>query len=212
MIAFEGRYEADSFRFQDLTQPPSTLGACLSNRRISLGDEMQSWILSLPMSKTFRAWKIDQPLLLPLAVQDFVADDHLARFVLALIVDELDLIEIVAAYSNEKGQPPFDPHMMTALLLYAYCRGIYSSRRIAQACRERVDFMIITALDPPDFRTISNFRKRHLKALAGLFVQVLKLCEKAGLVKLGHVALDGTKIKANASTQAPPQPAGNRAR
>ena len=151
------------------------------------------------MSKTFRAWKIDQPLLLPLAVQDFVADDHLARFVLALIVDELDLIEIVAAYSNEKGQPPFDPHMMTALLLYAYCRGVYSSRRIAQACRERVDFMIITALDPPDFRTISNFRKRRLKALAGLFVQVLKLCEKAGLVKLGHVALDGTKIKANAS-------------
>ena len=151
------------------------------------------------MSKTFRAWKIDQPLLLPLAVQDFVANDHLARFVLGLIVDELDLIEIVAAYSNEKGQPPFNPHMMTALLLYAYCRGIYSSRRIAQACRERVDFMSIIALDPPDFRTISNFRKRHLKAIAGLFVQVLKLCEKAGLVKLGHVALDGTKIKANAS-------------
>ena len=158
-----------------------------------------SRILSLRMSKTFRAWKIDQPLLLPLAVQDFVAPGHLARFVLALIVDELDLIEIVAAYSSEKGQPPFDPHMMTALLLYAYCRGVYSSRRIAQACRERVDFMSIVALDPPDFRTISTFRKRHLKALAGLFVQVLKLCEKAGLVKLGHVALDGTKIKANAS-------------
>ncbi len=151
------------------------------------------------MSKTFRAWKIDQPLLLPLAVQDFVAKDHLARFVLGLVMDELDLIEITAAYSSVKGQPPFDPHMMTALLLYAYCRGIYSSRRIAQACRERVDFMSITALDPPDFRTVSGFRKRHLKALAGLFVQVLKLCEKAGLVKLGHVALDGTKIKANAS-------------
>ena len=151
------------------------------------------------MSKTFRAWKIDQPLLLPLAVQDFVAPGHLARFVLALIVDEFDLIEIVAAYSNEKGQPPFNPHMMTALLLYAYCRGVYSSRRIALACRERVDFMSIVALDPPDFRTISTFRKRHLKALASLFVQVLKLCEKAGLVKLGHVALDGTKIKANAS-------------
>ena len=151
------------------------------------------------MSKTFRAWKIDQPLLLPLSVQDFVPPDHLAHFVLALIGDELDLIEIVAAYSNDKGQPPFNPHMMTALLLYAYCRGIYSSRRIAQACRERVDFMSIIALDPPDFRTISNFRKRHLKALAALFVQVLKLCEKAGLVKLGHVALDGSKIKANAS-------------
>ena len=151
------------------------------------------------MSKTFRAWTIDQPLLLPLSVQDFVAPDHLARFVLALIVDELDLIEIVAAYSNEKGQPPFNPHMMTALLLYAYCRDLYSSRRIARACRERVDFMSIVALDPPDFRTISSFRKRHLKALGGLFVQVLKLCEKAGLVKLGHVALDGSKIKANAS-------------
>jgi len=151
------------------------------------------------MTKTFRAWKIDQPLLLPLAVQDFVAKNHLARFVLGLVTDELDLIEITVTYSSEKGQPPFDPRMMTALLLYAYCRGIYSSRRIALACRERVDFMSIIALDPPDFRTISNFRKRHLKALAGLFVQVLKLCEKAGLVKLGHVALDGTKIKANAS-------------
>ena len=151
------------------------------------------------MSKTFRTWKIDEPLLLPPAVQDFVAKDHLARFVLALVIEELDLKEITAAYSSEKGQPPFDPRMMTALLLYAYCRGIYSSRRIAQACRERVDFMSIIALDPPDFRTVSNFRGRHLKALAGLFAQVLKLCEKAGLVKLGHVALDGTKIKANAS-------------
>ena len=89
--------------------------------------------------------------------------------------------------------------MMTALLLYSYCCGIYSSRRIAQACRERVDFMSIVGLDAPDFRTISDFRKRHLQALGGLFGQILQLCEKAGLVKLGHVALDGTKIKANAS-------------
>ena len=87
--------------------------------------------------------------------------------------------------------------MMTALLLYSYCCGIYS--RIAKACRERVDFMSIVGLDAPDFRTISDFRKRHLKALGELFGQVLQLCEKAGLVKLGHVALDGTKIKANAS-------------
>ena len=97
------------------------------------------------MSKTFRAWNIDQPLLLPLVVQDFVAP-IICRFVLALIVDEFNLIEIVAAYSNEKGQPPFNPHMMTALLLYAYSRGVYSSRRIALACRERVDFMSIVAL------------------------------------------------------------------
>ena len=151
------------------------------------------------MSKTFRAWKIDEPLFLPPMVQDFVAKDHLARFVLNLVRDDMDLTEITGTYGSERGQPPFDPTMMTALLLYSYCCGIYSSRRIAKACRERVDFMSIVALDAPDFRTISEFRKRHLKALGGLFRQILQLCEKAGLVKLGHVALDGTKIKANAS-------------
>ena len=151
------------------------------------------------MSKTFRPWTIDQPLLLPASVQDFVGEDHLARFVLALVLEHLDLGEIEAAYASERGQPPFDPAMMTGLLLYAYCNGVYSSRRIAKAARERVDFMSIVGLDPPDFRTVSDFRKRHLKALAGLFGQVLRLCEQAGLAKLGHVALDGTKIKANAS-------------
>src|SRR6516225_9523310 len=151
------------------------------------------------MSKTFRPWKIDQPLLLPVRVQDFVGAEHLARFVVGLVADHLDLREIEAAYASERGQPPFDPAMMTALSLYAYCSGVYSSRRIAKASRERVDFMSIVGLDAPDFRTISDFRKRHLKALAGLFTQVLQLCERAGLVKLGHVALDGTKIKANAS-------------
>ena len=158
-----------------------------------------SQIQSGRMSKTFRAWKIDDPLLLPASVQDFVAKGHLAPFVLSVVRDELDLAAIMSCYSSEKGQPPFHPVMMTALLLYGYCCGIYSSRRIAKSCRERVDFMRIVALDPPDFRTISDFRKRHLQALQELFVQVLKLCEKAGLVKLGHVALDGSKIKANAS-------------
>ena len=153
----------------------------------------------LVMSKTFRPWTIDQPLLLPPSVQDFVGRDHLARFVLALVLEHLDLCGIEAAYASERGQPPFDPAMMTALLLYGYCNGVYSSRRIAKAARERVDFMSIVGLDPPDFRTVSDFRKRHLKTLAGLFGQVLKLCERARLVKLGHVALDGTKIKANAS-------------
>ena len=89
--------------------------------------------------------------------------------------------------------------MMTALLLYSYCQGIYSSRRMAKGCVERLDFMAVTGLNQPDFRTISDFRKRHLKALSGLFVQVLKLCRQAGLAKLGHVALDGTKVKASAS-------------
>src|SRR5215475_14197634 len=151
------------------------------------------------MSRHFRAWTIYQTQLLPAAIVDYVPADHLAHFVVALAREHLDLSEIVASYKSGLGQPPFDPRMMTALLLYAYCSGIYSSRRIAKACRERVDFMSIVALDPPDFRTIWEFRKRHLKALSGMFVQVLKLCEKAGLVKLGHVAFDGTKIKANAS-------------
>jgi len=151
------------------------------------------------MSKTFRAWKIDEPLFLPPTVGDFVAKDHLARFVLNLVRDDIDLAAITGTYGSERGQPPFDPTMMTVLLLYSYCCGIYSSRRIAKACRERVDFMSIVGFDAPDFRTVSEFRRRHLKALGALFTQILHLCETAGLVKLGHVALDGTKIKANAS-------------
>ena len=115
------------------------------------------------------------------------------------MVEEIDLEEIERVYRVDRGQPPFDPAMMTALLLYGYCNGVYSSRRIAKAWRERVDFMSIVGLDAPDFRTISEFRKRHLNALSALFGQVLQLCERAGLVKLGHVALDGTKIRANAS-------------
>ena len=151
------------------------------------------------MSKHFRPWKIDQTQLLPPDVRDFVPDDHLSRFIVALVCESLDLAAIEASYKSTLGQPPFDPRLMTALLLNGYCSGIYSSRRIARACIERADFMMIAALDPPDHRTICDFRKRYLAALAGLFVQVLKLAEKAGLVKLGHVALDGTKIKANAS-------------
>ncbi len=151
------------------------------------------------MSKDFRPWKIDEAQLLPPSVQDYVAKDHLSRLIVALVREELDLSAIAGSYRSGLGQPPFDPRMMTALLLHGYASGIYSSRRIARAAVERADFMMIVAGDPPDFRTISEFRKRHLKALAALFVQVLKLAEKAGLVKLGHVALDGTKIKANAS-------------
>jgi len=151
------------------------------------------------MSKHFRPWKIDEAQLLPPSVQDYVPEGHLSRFIVALVRESLDLCEITASYASGLGQPPFHPGLMTALLLNGYASGIYSSRRIAKAAEERADFMMIVAGDVPDFRTISDFRKRHLKALAGLFVQVLKLCEKAGLVKLGHVALDGTKIKANAS-------------
>jgi transposase len=151
------------------------------------------------MSKDFRFWKIDEAQLLPPSVQDYVPKDHLSRLIVALVREELDLSGISGSYRSALGQPPFDPRMMTALLLHGYASGIYASRRIARAAVERADFMMIVAGDAPDFRTISEFRKRHLAALAALFVQVLKLAEKAGLVKLGHVALDGTKIKANAS-------------
>ena len=151
------------------------------------------------MSKQFRPWKIDERQLLPPSVEDYVASDHLSRLIVSLVRESLDLSAIRGSYASGLGQPPFDPRLMTALLLHGYASGLYSSRRIAKACVERADFMMIVAGDPPDFRTISEFRRRHLKALAGLFVQVLQLAGQAGLVKLGHVALDGTKIKANAS-------------
>lgn len=151
------------------------------------------------MSKEFRPWKIDEAQLLPPSVQDYVPADHLSRLIVSLVREELDLSAIVGSYRSGLGQPPYDPRLMTALLLHGYASGIYSSRRIARATVERADFMMIVAGDAPDFRTISEFRRRHLAALEGLFVQVLRLAEKAGLVKLGHVALDGTKIKANAS-------------
>ena len=151
------------------------------------------------MSKRFLPWDVDQVSLFPPSVSDYVPVSHPAHFVRDLVRDELDLEAVYASYDDARGAPAFHPAMMTALLLYAYTQGLYSSRRIARACEDRLDFLAVTASSKPDFRTISEFRKRHLKALSGLFVQVLKLCAEAGLVKLGHVALDGTKIKANAS-------------
>jgi transposase len=151
------------------------------------------------MSKTFRSWDVDQGWLLPPSVHEFVPPGHLAHFVRDTVREALDLSSIVGTYEEERGQPPYHPAMMTALLLYGYARGVYASRRLAQACEERVDFMAVTGLNKPDFRTIAEFRRRHLAALSALFVQVLKLCQSAGLVKLGHVAVDGTKLKANAS-------------
>src|SRR5450755_1319208 len=151
------------------------------------------------MSKTFRPWDVDERWLLPPSVDDFVPAGHVAHFIRDTVRSGLDLSGIVSCYEEERGYPPYHPVMMTALLIYAYSQGVYSSRRIARGCEERLDFMAVTALNRPDFRTVSDFRKRHLKALSGLFVQVLKLCAEAGLVKLGHIAIDGTKIKANAS-------------
>jgi transposase len=151
------------------------------------------------MAKTFREWNPEQSVMFPPTVLDLVEKDDLVHFVRNLVLEQLDLSEIMGQYQEERGYPPMHPQMMTALLLYSYCQGIYSSRRIARACKQRVDYMALTGMQKPDFRTVNLFRQRHLKALGGLFEQVLRLCEKAGLVKLGHVALDGTRIQANAS-------------
>ena len=151
------------------------------------------------MGKTYRPWNPNQQYLLPLLVQDWLPENDLVYFVLDT-VNELDISAITQKYEQEKrGFPPYHPRMMAALLLYSYCRGVFSSRKIMQACQERISFKVIVGDDIPDFRTISDFRKLHLKELQQLFVQVLRLCQEAGLVKLGHIALDGTKIKANAS-------------
>jgi len=151
------------------------------------------------MGKTYRPWDPDQHYLLPPSVRDWLPENDLVYFILDT-VNALDISAITEKYEREqRGFPPYHPRMMTALLIYAYCRGVYSSRRIMQACEERITFRVIAGEDIPNFRTISDFRKLHLKALEALFVQVLRICQKAGLVTLGHIALDGTKVKANAS-------------
>ncbi|MBI4422851.1 MAG: transposase [Elusimicrobia bacterium] len=152
------------------------------------------------MTKSFRPYDLDQPLLLPPDLRAWLPEGHLALFI-SDVVDELDLSAIVRAYARRdgRGQPPYHPAMMVKLLVYAYCIGKPSSRKIERATYEDVAFRVLAANDHPDHDSIAGFRKRHLDALAGLFVQVLRLCQAAGLVKVGHVALDGTKIQANAS-------------
>src|SRR3954469_8348845 len=156
------------------------------------------------MAKVFRSWDVDQGWLLPPALHEFVPPGHMAHFVRDTVRGALDLSAILDTYTEERGYPPYHPGMMVALLLYGYSRGLYSSRQLARACEERVDVMAVTGLSRPDFRTIADFRKRHLAALSDLFIQVLfiqvlRLCRAAGLVQFGHVAVDGTKLKANAS-------------
>ena len=151
------------------------------------------------MSKTFRPYSPRQAFLLPPSPLEWLPDDHLALFILD-IVPQLDLSAIYAHYERElRGYPPYDPQMMVALLLYGYCVGVPSSRKIEGKTHEDVAFRVIAGGSHPDHSRISDFRRVHLEALAGLFVEILRLCQKAGLVKLGAVALDGTKVKANAS-------------
>ena len=149
--------------------------------------------------RTFRPSDPDQLLVLPPSLGDWLPADHLAYFV-ADVVEELDLQPILQSYGGvTRGNAPYDPRMLVRVLLYAYAVGVRASRQIARRLQEDVAFRVLAANTTPDFRTLSDFRQRHLEALRGLFVQVLQLCQRAGLVTLGHIALDGTKLKANAS-------------
>lgn len=151
------------------------------------------------MPKGYRPYVPEQDFLMPLSLREWLPEGHLAYFV-SEMVDQLDLSAIHAVYEKEsRGQPPYDPRMMTKLLIYGYCTGVFSSRRIQKRVAEDIGFKVLAAGNEPDFRTISDFRKIHLSALKGLFEQVLKVAQETGTMKLGRVSLDGTKMKANAS-------------
>ncbi len=152
--------------------------------------------------EVFRPWDVDQCELFPPAFKDLVPAGHLVHFIRRVVAEDLDLSGIYAGYDSTLGQPPYHPGLMTALLLYGYSRGVYTSRRLELACEERIDFRALVGAERPDHSTIAQFRKQHRPALETLFVQVLALCRDAGMVKLGHVALDGTKLRANASKHA----------
>lgn len=152
-----------------------------------------------PVDKTFRAFAPDQGLLLPPSLDDWLPADHLARFIADLVDEHLDLSRITAAYTEVRGGPPYDPRLMVRILLHGYTTGVRSSRKLEAACVDVVAFRWLAAGSAPDYRAIARFRKRHLSALGHLFVQALALCQAAGMVSLGQVALDGTKVRANAS-------------
>ena len=152
-----------------------------------------------PVAKTFRPYNPHQILLLPPSLDEWLPERHLARFVSDLVEEALDLSAIRAAYVEERGYPPYDPRLMVKLLIYGYCTGQRSSRGIEKRCYDDVAFRYLAAGAAPDYRSIARFRRRHLAALAALFLQALRLCQRAGMVRLGKVALDGTKLRANAS-------------
>src|SRR2546428_6501761 len=152
-----------------------------------------------PVEKSFRPYDPNQVLLLPPALEEWLPERHLGRFMSELVEEALDLSAIRAAYTEERGYPPYDPRLMVKLLIYGYCTGQRSSRVIEKRCHDDVGFRYLAAGAAPDYRSIARFRRRHLEALAGLFLQALQLCQHAGMVRLGKVALDGTKLRANAS-------------
>jgi len=148
--------------------------------------------------KRFKAYDTHQSYLLPPSPREWLPKDHLAYFI-DNVVDQLDLCEVFAGYEGTKGQPPYHPEMMVKVWLYGYCVGIRSSRRLERALHEDVGFRTLSGNQQPDHWTLSEFRRRHLAALRGLFLQTVRLAQQAGMVKLGQVAIDGTKLKANAS-------------
>jgi transposase len=151
------------------------------------------------MRKGYRTYLPEQELLLPPSLRDWLPEQHLVYFV-SDVVDQLDLSAMYGAYEKEKrGQPPYDPRLMTKLLVYGYCTGVFSSRRIQKRLQEDIPFKVLAAGNEPDFRTISDFRKIHIATLQNLFEQVLAMALECGAIKLGRVSLDGTKLKANAS-------------
>ena len=151
------------------------------------------------MAKTYRPYVPEQDLLLPPSLRDWLPENHLAFFVSDLI-DQLDLSAITTVYEEEeRGAPPYHPVMVTKVLVYAYCVGVFSSRRIQRRLVEDVAFRVLAAGNEPDFRTIADFRKTHLLALRGFFEQVLRLARELGAPRVGRVALDSSKVKANAS-------------
>ncbi len=151
------------------------------------------------ISKRFKAFDPDAVMLVPPSLDEWLPQNHLARFIAELVAGELDLSRFYASYANTKGQPPYDPRLMVRVLLYGYCVGVRSSRELERACVDVVAFRWLAAQQDPDFRSIGRFRKRHLAALGNVFLQALELCRAAGMVSLGRVALDGTKVRANAS-------------
>ena len=152
------------------------------------------------MGQNFIPDTVNQTLLFPPSLHDWLPEGHLARFLLD-VVSALDLSAIYKFYQDKdgRGQAAYAPEMMVRLLLYGYAKGVYSSRKIETRTFEDLAFRYLSGDQHPDQATIAEFRKRHLEALSGLFTQALLLCSEAGLVKLGHVSIDGTKIKANAS-------------
>ena len=154
------------------------------------------------MSTSFPPWHVDEVWLLPPSVQDLVPAGHVAHFVRDAVRDGCDLAPLMEAYAGERDGPAFHPGMMTALLLYAYSQGIHSSRQIARACVDRLDFAAVTGLQRPDFQAIADFRKRHASILLGLFVHVLRLSHRIGLPRLGDVTLHRKPGKAGASKPA----------